>query len=105
MAKEEKYMERINAQVVEIDEKHFIRIENAGEEVKIPLSDDKPKELKSAFNQLIIWIKKAELEIEMDEVAPDLFSQVAKEYITQLNQELQEVREEMNDLGLINESK
>ena len=94
-------METIKATVVESDEMHFIRIENASAEIKIPLSDDKPNEVKSAFNQLIVWIKEEEFRIEMDEVRADLFSQVAKEYIAQLNREIKEVRKEMEELGLV----
>ena len=94
-------MEKINADVVEIEEKHFIRIKNDGEEIKIPLSDDKPNNVKSAFNQLIRWVKESEFEIEVEGVGTDLISQVAKEYITQLNREIQGVRQEMKDLGLI----
>ncbi|MDE3022814.1 MAG: hypothetical protein KGI54_13315 [Pseudomonadota bacterium] len=94
-------METISVAVVEIEEKHFILIKNAGEEIKIPLSDDKPKDVKSAFNQLIMWVKKGKFEIEMKEVGTDLFSLVAQEYIIQLNREIQEVRGEMEDLGLV----
>ena len=35
------------------------------------------------------------------EVGDDLFSQVAKEYVTQLNREIQEVHGEMKQYGLI----
>ena len=96
-------MEPINATVVEIDEKHFIRIENAGEKIEIPLSEDKPNEVKTAFNKLIIWVKQGEFEIKIEAVGADLFSQVAKEYIMQLNREIREVRGEMKDLGLVDD--
>lgn len=98
---EEKSMETISAEVVEMEEKHFIRIENSDEEIKIPLSDDKPNDVKSAFNQLIMWVKESKFEIEMKDVGTDLFSLVAKEYITQLNREIQEIRGEMEDMGLV----
>lgn len=101
MANEEKSMEAINAAVVEIENKHFIRIKNDGEEIKIPLSDDKPIDVKSAFNQLIKWVKESKFEIEMEDVGTDLFSQAAKEYITQLNREILELRGEMEDLDLV----
>lgn len=94
-------METISAEVVEMEEKHFIRIENSDEEIKIPLSDDKPNDVKSAFNQLIMWVKESKFEIEMKDVGTDLFSLVAKEYITQLNREIQEIRGEMEDMGLV----
>ena len=94
-------METIKATVVEIEGKHFISITPAGEEIKIPISDDRPNEIKSAFNKLIEKIEEGKFEIEMAEVRPDLFSQVACEYVAQLNREIKEVRQEMEDLGLI----
>lgn len=101
MANEEKSMGTVDAAVVEIEEKHFIRIVKAEKEINIPLSDDKPNDVKSAFNQLIVWIKEGKFEIELKGVGTDLFSQVTKEYITQLNREIQSVRGEMEELGLV----
>jgi len=101
LANEGKSMETIRAEVVQIEEKHFIRIKNTDEEISIPLSDDKPNDVKSAFNQLILWVKEKKFEVELGDVGTDLFSQVAKEYIVQLNREIQEVRGEMEDLGLV----
>jgi hypothetical protein len=96
-------METVKATVVEEDEKHFIEIVIEEETVWIPLSDDKPNEVKSAFNELIKRIKEGAFEIELEEVGEDLFSQVANEYIGQLNREIAEVRDEMISLGLIEE--
>ncbi len=96
-------METIKASVVERDDKHFIEIEAEDETIKIPLSEDKANHVKHAFNQLIALIKEGEFEIELEDVGEDLFSQVANEYITQLNREIEEVRGEMIDLGLIEE--
>ena len=93
-------METLRATVVEVDKKHLIIIE-AEEEIHIPISEDKPNSIKSAFNQLIARIWEGEFQIELNEVGEDLFSQVSKEYIGQLNKELLEVRAEMNELGLL----
>lgn len=101
LAREEESMETIKAEVTEIEEKRFISMKNAGDEINIPLSDDKPNDVKSAFNKLILWIKEGEFKIELEDVGTDLFSLVAKEYITQLNREIQEVRGEMEDLRLV----
>lgn len=101
--KEERSMETVEASVVEEDEKHYIKIATEGEAIKIPISEDKPNVVKSAFNKLIERIKEGEFEIELDEVREDLFSQVANEYITQLNREIAEVHDEMISLGLIEE--
>lgn len=102
MESEEKYMETIKATVVELKKKHFIKIETGDEEIKIPISEDKPNEVKSAFNKLIARIKMGEFEIELEGIGQDLFSQVANEYVTQLNREIQEVRGEMKAYGLVN---
>lgn len=97
-------MEILRAEVVQDDEIRFIRITNTETEIQIPLTEDNPNAIKSAFNELITVAKKDDLEIMMaEEVGPDLFSQVASEYIAQLNQEVQEVRNEMRDMGLIDD--
>lgn len=101
MENEEKFMETLKAEVAQEDDSRFIRITKDEAEIKIPLTEDNPNAIKSAFNELISLAKQDDLEIEMDEVGPDLFSQVASEYIAQLNREIQEVRREMQDIGLI----
>jgi hypothetical protein len=98
---EEKSMETIKATVVQVEEKHFIEIEAENHTITIPMSEDKPNEVKSAFNRLIARIKDGEFQIELAEVGQDLFSQVANEYITQLNREIQEVHGEMEQYGLV----
>ena len=96
-------METFKATVVELEEKHFIKIETGDEEINIPISEDKPNEVKSAFNKLIARIKEGEFEIKLEDIGQDLFSQVANEYVTQLNREIQEGRGEMIDYGLVEE--
>ncbi len=94
-------METVKATVVELEEKHFIKIESGDEEINIPISEDNPNEVKSAFNKLVVRIKEGEFEIKLEDIGQDLFSQVAYEYITQLNREIQEVRGEMEEYGLV----
>lgn len=101
MESEEKSMETIKATAKQVDEKHFIEIVDKDNTIRIPMSEDKPNEVKSAFNKLITRIKDGEFQIELDEVGEDLFSQVANEYITQLNREIQEVHGEMKQYGLV----
>ena len=96
-------METISAIVEALDEKHFIKIEAGEGEIRIPISEDKPNEVKSAFNKLIARIKDGEFQIELKEEGEDLFSQVANEYITQLNREIHEVFGEMKKYGLVQE--
>ncbi len=94
-------METIKATVVQDKEKHFINIEDKEHPIRIPMSEDKPNDVKSAFNRLIARIKKGVFQIELTEVGEDLFYQVANEYITQLNREIQEVHGEMEQYGLV----
>ena len=103
MESEEKSMETVKATVVELDEKHFINIETGDEDIKIPISEDNPNEVKSAFNKLIMRIKEGEFEISLEDISQDLFSQVAKEYVMQLNREIKEVRGEMKNYGLVDD--
>ena len=94
-------METIRATVESLDDKHFIKIETGDEDISIPMSEDKPNEVKGAFNKIITRIKVGEFQIKLEEVREDLFSQVANEYITQLNREIQEVYGEMKEYGLV----
>lgn len=94
-------METIKATVKNIDGKYFIKINTDSEEISIPMSEDKPNEVKSAFNKITSRIKVGEFQIELDDVGDDLASQVANEYLTQLNREIKEVRGEMEQYGLI----
>ncbi len=98
---EEKSMETIKATVENLDGKYFIKIKSGNEEISIPMSEDKSNEVKSAFNKIITRIKVGEFQIKLDEIRDDLFSQVANEYLTQLNREIQEVRGEMKQYGLV----
>jgi hypothetical protein len=94
-------MEKFKAKVTQVDEKHFIEIEAGKTQISIPMSEDKPNEVKSAFNKLITQLKDGKYQIELVNVGDDLFSLVAKEYITQLNREILEVYGEMKENGLV----
>jgi hypothetical protein len=93
-------MELLKAAVVQIDEKHFIEIKDGDSKISIPISEDKPKEVKAAFNALIARIKTGVFQVELEGIGNDLFYQVAKEYIIQLNREIEEVYGEMKQYGL-----
>lgn len=94
-------METLRATVEILDDKYFIKIKSGNEEISIPMSEDSPNEVKSAFNKIITRIKVGEFQIKLGEVGEDLFSLVANEYLTQLNREIQEVHGEMKQSGLV----
>jgi len=93
-------METVKATVVQTDGKHFIKFDLEDGAVQIPMSEDKADDVKSAFNKLIVRIKKGEFQVKLEGVGEDLFSQVANEYVKQLNKEIKEVHAEMKQHGL-----
>ena len=95
-------MEKIGAELVSTEEKIFIRI-NDDPEILIPISEDNALNIKTSFNSLIKRLRKGVFEIELKETENDLFYQVAKEYIGQLNGELVEVYDEMQQCGFVDE--
>lgn len=103
MEKGEKYMETFNANILKEEEKYYIQIVGDDEKfnVKIPISEDEPNAVKSAFNLLIQRLKEGPYNIAMPEVKEDLFSQVANEYIKHLNKEIEDVLGEMRHYNLV----
>lgn len=83
------------------EEKYFLMINVEQGAVTIPLSDDNPIAVKSAFNKLIQRVRLGEFTIKLDDVRDDLFSMVANEYLSQLNREIQEVHAQMKEYGLL----
>jgi hypothetical protein len=94
-------METTKAKVIQVEEKHHLVIETGDGEIRIPLSDDKPNDVKSAFNKILARIKTGNFKIELEGVGDDLFSQVAKEYVSQLNKDIPTIRTEMEKRGLV----
>lgn len=94
-------MVTLDATVECIEEKYFLKIGIEEGPVAIPLSDDNPNSVKSAFNKLIQRVRIGEFIIKLDKVGDDLFSMVANEYLTQLNREIQEVRSQMKEYDLV----
>lgn len=95
-------METVDAVIEVLNDKYFISIDlGAGSVAKIPLSDDKATDVKAAFNKVIARTKLGEFQIKMNAVGEDLYSQVANEYLLQLNREIKEVRGEMEAQGLV----
>lgn len=94
-------MVTLDATIECVDENYFIRINVEQGTVTIPLSEDNPNAVKSAFNKLLQRIRVGEFNIKLDRVGEDLFSMIANEYLAQLNREIQEVRSQMQEYGLV----
>lgn len=91
----------IDAVVRHEGEKVLLDILFPDDTVSIPLSEDNPNRVKSAFNRLISHVRQKTFEVALKELGEDLFSQVANEYVVQLNAEIEEIRAEMQALGLL----
>ncbi|HYN83440.1 MAG TPA: hypothetical protein VES88_18315 [Gemmatimonadaceae bacterium] len=94
-------MVKIKASVQSAQDKHFIDIALDSDVVRIPISEDNPNQVKSAFNKLLERTRSGQFTIELESDSDDLFSHVAKEYIAQLNRELQEIWKEMKQHKLV----
>ena len=94
-------MERIKASVINSGEHVYVSIEVAGDSIRIPISKEDPKQVKVAFNRLIERLRAGVFTIDFQTTGEDLFSQVAMEYIEQLNREILEVHAEMEQYNLL----
>lgn len=90
----------IEAELVTSEEECFIQL-NAEPPITIPVSDDNPSAVKSAFCALLRLLITGRQRISLKEAGEDLFSVVATTYIEQLNGELEAIYEEMDSLGFI----
>lgn len=98
-------MEIYNAKVIELDSEYSLSFNINDETYSIPLTKDEPNEVKGVFNQLIIHLKKGSFNFNMEEKEDSyVIYHVAKEYIDQLNAELDAIYEELKVHKLIDES-
>ena len=93
-------MDSLKARVEDKDGEVAIVIDVDDEEVRIPISEDRPGPVKRAFNRLLLRIKRGAVQIDLDCEGEDLFAQVGQEYVRQLNREVEEIRKEMEEHGL-----
>ena len=101
--KDERSMDTYKA-TIRRDDKHAYLILNVDSDVLvIGLTEDKPNEVKNAFNKLINCLKEGQFNFVLDDTKEDLYHFTCKEYINQLNLELISVYEELDDYGLIPE--
>ncbi len=95
-------MEMYNAAIETRGEDKYLVLMLADESLEIPLTEDEPIKVKSVFNRLVESLKNGAFNFEFQDNGSDLFVQVSKEYITQLNLELVAVYEEMEHFDLLN---
>jgi hypothetical protein len=97
-------METFKAEVVERDKEQCLMLVIKGQELIIPLTKDEPNEIKMVFNSLILQLKKSPFQISIeDREDGDIFHNIAREYINQLNTELDAIRKELEAHSLVEE--
>lgn len=101
MVKGEEYMEMYNSKMIKDGENVHLELDIKTATLKIPITEDLPNEIKAAFNMLILRLKIELFNFNLTDVDTDLFSQVAKEYIGQLNKELTTIHTELAHHGLL----
>lgn len=94
-------MEMYDAKMVKDGENHYLELNIQTSIQKISMTEDLPNEIKAVFNQLILRLKMEHFNFNLADVDTDLFSQIAKEYIGQLNKELTTIYTELVHHGLL----
>ena len=102
LEKGDKYMVMYKANIVDTDGERYLVLKISEEGLSIPITEDRPKDIQDVFNKLIVLLKKGLFQFELEENAEqDIIYHIGKEYISQLNAELQNVFEEMKGYELI----
>lgn len=94
-------METHKATIQRTESKTSLCFSVSNENLEIVLTEDKPNEVKSIFNKLLLELKKGEFKFELDDSNEDLFYHISLEYISQLNSELSNVYKELEDYDLL----
>ena len=94
-------METHKANVVKENDIQILRISIKDEIFEIPLTEDNPNKIKSVFDNLIKILKKGIFEIVLISESNDLFTQVSKEYISHLNNEIKAIHEELKHNNML----
>ena len=98
-------METYNAEIVTRSEDKFLKFKFKDGEFEIPLTEDDPKKVKSVFNELAKRLKSGLYKLNFQGNGNDLFTEVSKEYISQLNKELEAAFDEMRHFNLVDKKK
>jgi hypothetical protein len=93
-------MATLKSRIHEEGKKQYLELLLPDGSALIPLTEDKPQSVKDVFNRLILLLKKNPVEFEFSKGTGDLYSQIAQEYVQQLNTELEMIRQELNESGL-----
>lgn len=99
--KEVKYMETHKATITRSAIKTTLSLLVGGKSLELVLTEDKPNEVKSVFNELLLELKKGNFFFELEDSNEDLYYHISSEYISQLNTELSSIYNELKDYNLL----
>jgi hypothetical protein len=94
-------MAMYNATIDRRDNGAFLRFSIGENVLSIALMEDNPNQVKTVFNELLKHLRIGELEFSLDDSTDDLYYQICREYIVQLNAELKSTYKELIDNGLL----
>lgn len=98
-----KSMATHEAEIIKIDEEYFLALKLPDNKLEIAITQDLPKDVQKVFNELIVSLKNGVFSFSLKEQEQkDIYYDVAKEYISQLNSELDEIYKEMKECNLLN---
>lgn len=101
--KEEEYMVTNKATINRNDSKDSLILNVNNQALEIILTEDNPNNVKAVFNSLLKELKKGFFIFELDDSSEDLYYNICKEYVTQLNTDLKSVYDELSDYELLEE--
>jgi hypothetical protein len=94
-------METKKATITREKDKAILVLVGLSNNYEIILTEDNPNNIKLVFNNLINDLKKGIFKFELEDTKNDLFHNICKEYLIQLNTELQSIYNEMDEFDLL----
>jgi uncharacterized SAM-dependent methyltransferase len=96
-----KFMETHSAKIVRKGDDFFLCMDLPNLALELSLTEDKPAEVRAAFNKLIVGLKSTPIAFTFEKKGEDLFQQIGEEYIKQLNSELATVRKDLEEYEMV----
>lgn len=94
-------MEIKKAVIKREDTRALLVLELSGQTVDIILTEDNPNNVKSVFNSILKELKKGNFKFDLEDEKEDLYYHICKEYLQQLNSEMNSTFLELQDLDLL----